>query len=108
MAVDGLAPIGMDQLEADLKVNIDTLNEDAQTLKDDMAMVDNKIAEAISDANAIPITNDRFTEDSLSIWPFIQGLIPQGAIAPGAVGAGDLADFVLTARKFNDDRHRLY
>jgi hypothetical protein len=38
----------------------------------------------------------------------VANLIPQGALAPGAVSTGDLADFVLTARKFNDDRHRLY
>lgn len=108
LSVDALAPIGMEQLHADLATNLDTLNTDAATLKGDMALVDDKITGAINDANAIPITNDRFTEDSLTIWPFIQGAVPQGALAPGAVGTGDLADFVLTARKFKDDRHRLY
>lgn len=101
LSVDALAPIGVDQLDTELTDNLVNLN-------DELSLVDGKIIDAISDANAIPITNDRFTEDSLSIWPFIQGLIPHGAIAPGAVGAGDLADFVITARKFNDDRHRLY
>jgi len=56
----------------------------------------------------MPITSDRFTEDSLSIWPFIQGTVPQGALAPGAVGSDDIADFSLVVRKFKDDRHRLY
>jgi hypothetical protein len=108
LSVDALAPITTEHLDSELATNLETLQTDSQTLKEDMALVDDKIQGAISDANAIPITNDRFTEDSLSIWPFIQGLIPNGAMAPGAVGASDLADFVLTARKFNDDRHRLY
>lgn len=104
MSVDPLAPISLSHLDAELAENLNTLNTDLSTLAEDMAMVDQKITDAV----AVPITNDRFTEDSLSIWPFTQGLIPNGAIAPGAVGSSDLADFVLTARKFNDDRHRLY
>jgi hypothetical protein len=70
--------------------------------------VDEKITQAINDANALPITNDRFNEDSLTIWPFVQNTIPAGALAPGAVGSDDIADFTLVARKFKDDRHRLY
>lgn len=108
MGVDPLLPIGLDQLETDLADNIVTIDDDLTTLKGDMALVDTKISDAISDANAIPITSDRFTEDSLSIWPFIQGTVPQGALAPGAVGSDDIADFSLVVRKFNDDRHRLY
>jgi len=104
LSVDPLAPIGTEQLDAALAANIETLNTDLATVAEDMAQVDQKI----SDALAVPITDERFTEDSLSIWPFVQNLIPHGAFAPGAVASSDLADFVLTARKFNDDRHRLY
>jgi len=108
MGVDALSPIGLDQLETDLADNIVTIDSDLNTLKGDMALVDSKISDAISDSNAMPITSDRFTEDSLSIWPFIQGTVPQGALAPGAVGSDDIADFSLVVRKFKDDRHRLY
>jgi len=108
MGVDPLVPITEDQLSPVLAGNLEQLNQDTVTLQEDMALVDEKIQGAITDANAMPITNERFTEDSLSIWPFVQNLIPQGALAPGAVSNNDLADFVLTARKFNDDRHRLY
>jgi hypothetical protein len=107
-ATPPMVPITNEHLDSELASNLETLNTDLAVLGEDMALVDSKISEAINDANAIPITSDRFTEDSLSIWPFIQGTVPQGALAPGAVGTGDLADFVLTARKFKDDRHRLY
>jgi len=103
-----MAPITIEHLDTELADNLDTLKTDSETLKEDMALVDEKIIGAISDANAVPISNERFTEDSLSIWPFIQGTIPNGALAPGAVTSSDLADFVITARKFQDDRHRLY
>ena len=101
LSVDPLIPIDFDHLAPDLT---DKLGE----LDTGLGQVDDKISQAISDANAIPLSDERFSEDSLSIWPFVQGLIPNGALAPGSVGAPDLADFVLTARKFNDDRHRLY
>jgi hypothetical protein len=104
LSVDALAPITTSHLDSALAENIETLNADLTTVAEEMALVDQKI----SDALAVPITNERFTEDSLSIWPFVENLIPRGALAPGAVSSGDLADFVLTARKFNDDRHRLY
>jgi len=92
------------ELDASLTANSQELSQ----LQANVAGVDDKIAQAIDDANAQPITSDRFTEDSLSIWPFIQGTIPHGALSPGAVSSNDLADFVITARKFNDDRHRIY
>lgn len=104
LGVEPLAPISVDHLTPELSTNIEIINADLGTVKEEVGLVDQKI----SDALAQPITSERFTEDSLTIWPFVQGLIPNGAIAPGAVGSSDLADFVLTARKFNDDRHRLY
>lgn len=103
-----LAPITVDHLDADLAANLETLNTDLTTLGEDMAMVDSKIATAINDSNALPITSDRFTEGSLSIWPFIQHAVPSGALAPGAVADTDIADFAVTVKKLKSDRHHLY
>jgi len=49
MGVDALSPIGLDQLETDLADNIVTIDSDLNTLKGDMALVDSKISDAISD-----------------------------------------------------------
>ena len=96
-----LAPISFDNLAPDLTDELGSLNDQVGT-------VDDRISQAIDDANALPITSDRFTEDSLSIWPFIQGLVPSGALAPGAVSSSDISDFAITVKKLKDDRHRLY
>lgn len=122
MGVDALTPISRTHLDAQLEENLTTLETDLGTLdevmagldeslsnlSEDMSLVDDKIADAILDSEAKPITNERFNENSLSIWPFMENLIPSGALAPGAVGANDLADFSVVVKKFNDDRHRLY
>jgi hypothetical protein len=73
-----------------------------------LGQVDEKIANAINDANAQPLTADRFTENSLDVWPFIQGAVPQGALAPGSVGTSEIADFSIAVKKLKSDRHHLY
>lgn len=72
------------------------------------AAVDTKISNAIDESMAIPITSERFTENSLTIWPFVQKAIPSGAFGVGAIKGPDLEDFAFTVKKFKDDRHRLY
>ena len=62
MSVDPLAPIGLEQLESDLATNIDTLNTDLAGLTEEIGLVDDKILDAINDANALPLTDDRFTK----------------------------------------------
>lgn len=96
-----LAPITTEHLSEELSTNLDTMNAD-------LALVDSKIEDAISDANAVPLTNERFDPNSLTVWPFVNGTVPAGALAPGAVGANDIADFSIAVRKFNSDRHHLY
>lgn len=136
LSVDPLAPITLDNLGPDLTGDLDGLRTDLDglgsdlavldtqldglgtdlsnlsteltSLNDELGTVDGRIEQAINDNNAIPITNDRFTEDSLSIWPFINGTIPQGAFAPGAVKESDIADFSIAVKKFKSDRHHLY
>lgn len=103
-----MAPVTTDHLDDALKTNIETLNTDLATINTAIESVDDRIAQAVNDSLAIPLTDERFTDASLSIWPFIEGAVPIGALAPGAVGSDELADFSLVVRKFNDDRHRLY
>jgi hypothetical protein len=86
-----------------------------QQLKDNLAnleagagQVDDKIAQAINDSEARPITEDRLPAEGWSIWPFVPNTIPAGSLAPGAIGQADIADFSITVAKINDDRHRLY
>jgi hypothetical protein len=112
----------LNQLSQDLTRldgNLTTLDT---TLAANKLAVDTKMAEndaalagipatinnAIDEAMAIPISNERFQENSLTIWPFVNKAIPSGAFSPGAVTGADLADFALTVKKFKDDRHRLY
>jgi hypothetical protein len=73
-----------------------------------LAAMPGQIDTAINEAMAIPLTNERFTEASLTIWPFVNKTIPKGAFDVGAVTGPDLEDFSLHAKKFNDNRHRLY
>lgn len=63
---------------------------------------------AINDKLALPIDDSRFTEDSLTVWPFQAGTIPTGALGAGSVVSGDIADFTITALKFNDNRHHIF
>lgn len=70
--------------------------------------IDDEVLPAISDAAASPVTDARLQAGSLTTWPFQAGAVPSGALAPGAVGSSEIADFSLVARKFRDDRHRIY
>lgn len=63
---------------------------------------------AINDAAASPVTDERLSEGSLTVWPFQDSTVPQGALAPGAVGEDDIADFAIAAKKINSTRHMLY
>lgn len=108
LGVDALAPISYDNLAPDLTNDLAQLGTDLTDLSSQVGTVDDRINQAINDANALPITSDRFTEDSLDIWPFIQGTVPSGALAPGAVSSSDISDFAITVKKLKDDRHRLY
>lgn len=103
-----LVVISTEHLDTALKANIETLNTDLATISTDIASVDDRIAQAVDASMAIPLSDERFSDSSLTIWPFIEGAVPKGALAPGAVGSSDIADFSLVVRKFNDDRHRLY
>lgn len=101
LSVDPLAPITQDHLGTELQQDLSELETQAAT-------VDQRITDAINDNNAIPLTDERFDPNSLTVWPFVNGTVPQGALAPGAVGANDIADFSIAVRKFNSDRHHLY
>ena len=103
-----MAPVSVDHLDVALKENIEHVNAELTTINTEIESVDDRIAQAIDDSLAIPLSDERFTDASLTIWPFIQGAVPIGALAPGAVGSDELADFSLVVRKFKDDRHRLY
>lgn len=110
-----MAPITEDVLSPELATNLGNLNtdlaqlnEDLTSMGQDLGQVDGKIAQAIIDANAQPITADRFAPNSLDVWPFVQGVVPQGALAPGSVGTSEIADFSIAVRKLKSDRHHLY
>lgn len=92
----------------DLVVVRDDLDLAAEELVAQKTRVDEEILPAIEDAAASPVTDARLQAGSLTVWPFQGQAIPAGALAPGAVGSTDIADFSLVARKFNDDRHRIY
>ena len=64
--------------------------------------------DAISDAAASLVTNDRLREGTLTTWPFVGGAVPEGALAEGSVGDNEIADFAVTARKMKSTRHVLY
>ena len=67
-----------------------------------------ELGQTIQEVSIAPITNERFSENSLTVWPFTQGAIPSGAFDSGSITASDLADFSIVARKFNTNRHQLY
>lgn len=70
--------------------------------------IDDEVLPAIDAAAASPITDARLQSGSLSVWPFAENVVPAGAIAPGAVGSTEIADFALTVKKLRSDRHHLY
>lgn len=86
----------------------DDLDQAASDLVDTKDRIDNEVLPAIDDAAASPVTDARLAAGSLTTWPFKSGVVPNGALAKGAVGEAEIADFSLVARKFNDDRHRIY
>lgn len=69
---------------------------------------DGTVGVAINDAAASPVTDERLAEGSLTVWPFQEQTVPQGALQPGAVGAGDLADFAVAVKNIKSNRHMLY
>jgi hypothetical protein len=77
-------------------------------LVDGVARIDSEVYPAIDAAAASPITDSRLSEGSLTKWPFQAGVVPSGALAPGAVGATEIADFAIAVRKLKSDRHHLY
>lgn len=104
--------IALDATMTTTKTQVDAtlvqVNSDLAELDIELAAVPGRIQTAIDASNAIPFTNERFQENSLSIWPFINQTIPKGAFDVGAVTGPDLEDFSVHAKKFNDKRHRLY
>lgn len=68
------------------------------------------VAAAVAQVAAeAPITDARIdASNPLTIWPFIDALVPKGAIAPGAVSSTEIADFAITALKYNDTRHHIF
>lgn len=63
---------------------------------------------AIDDAAASPVTDERLQAGSLTVWPFQDKTVPEGALAPGAVKQDDIADFAIAVKKINSNRHMLY
>lgn len=55
-----------------------------------------------------PVTDEDLAFDSLTVWPFIPAAIPGGSFADGAVTSTDIADFAITAKKFNTNRHQIF
>jgi hypothetical protein len=81
----------------------EVLTETVNDLVHGVDRIDNEILPAITEAANSPITDDRLIAGSLSTWPFAPNAIPEGS-----VGSAELTDFSLVARKFKDDRHRIY
>lgn len=87
----------------------DAIDDAARELGRVGQRVDVDLPQLIDDAAASPVTDARLPQDgSLTIWPFSKGTIPSGALAPGAVGSQELADFSLNARKFKTTQHIIY
>lgn len=55
-----------------------------------------------------PVSDADLGLETLTVWPFIPRVIPGGSFASGAVQSSDIADFALTATKFNTNRHQIY
>ena len=88
-----------------LKQGLDAASDE---LVEQKRRLDEDIPALIDDAAASPVTDARLSAGSLTVWPFQAGTVPTGALAEGAVGEAEIADFSLVARKFRDDRHRIY
>jgi hypothetical protein len=101
-------PVNNEALQEDLTQMETTLGELGDDLVATKTRIDDEVMPAIDEAAASPITDSRITEGSLTVWPFQEGSVPQGALAPGSVGANDIADFSIVARKLNDSRHHIY
>lgn len=84
------------------------LRTDLTGLSAEMNTVPTKINTAVSAAQAIPLTNERFTASSLTIWPFVNLTVPKNAFAVGAVTGPDLANFAVSANKLSIKRHVLF
>jgi hypothetical protein len=61
------------------------------------------LGQQINLARTEPITDERFSPDSLSVWPFKPGAIPAQSI-----GTNEIADFSILVRKLKSNRHHLY
>jgi len=105
ITADHITPgaITPEKLDPALTERIETID----TVEADLALVDDKITDAISDYDAMPITWDKFSESELSIWPFVN-TIPREAIGPGTITPIELADWAVTPTKIHDGRHRIY
>ena len=90
---------------ADAVLAADLARQDAAAVD---SRIDVEIVPAINDAAASPVTDARLLAGSLTVWPFQADAIPAGALAPGAVASGDIADFAITVKKLKSDRHHLY
>lgn len=129
MTVPALAPIESVNLGPDLSADLETLRIDldanakelnelgdigekidqaASDLLDVHGRLTNEILPAISDAAASPITDARLAAGSLTVWPFQEGAVPAGGLAPGSVGSGEIADFAIAVTKLKSARHHLY
>lgn len=72
------------------------------------AIGDKTVGEAINDAAASPVTDERLAAGSLTVWPFQPGSVPAGALEPGSVTETAIADFSIAVKKLRSDRHFLY
>lgn len=84
------------------------LSDTVDDLVHGVSRIDDEILPAINDAYASPVTDSRLVEGSLTKWPFVGGSIPAGALAPGAIGNANIADFAIAVTKLKDDRHHVY
>lgn len=135
LSVPALAPIGFDNLDEEVSQNLGDMSEAVDNAKRDLTdlnetlnetrrevvdlddrlgeagedlykfskRIDEEILPAIDDAAASPITDARFKAGSITVWPFAAGTMPAGS-----VGSHEISDFSLVAKKFKDDRHRIY
>lgn len=86
----------------------DDLHETLETHVQNLADAVEELGRGIDDAAASVVTDARLSEASLSVWPFVNGTVPGGALAPGSVGPGEIQDFAITATKLKSTRHILY
>ena len=101
----GSALDGMTSELSGLAGSLDALDT---SLRADMAQVETNLEGQINDAAASLVTDARIEPGSLTIWPFIQNVIPAGSFAPGAVGSTDIKDFSVAVTKLKSTRHHLY